>query len=99
MLYFRCCGLISVPFFKTITHLPPYLGMLLALGIIWIVSELMNPHLSEAEKKPYTAAGALARIDVASVLFFLGILAGGCCAAVHGTSSPLCSIPCRNYRR
>ncbi len=67
-------GLISVPFFKTVTHLPPYVGMLLALGIIWIVSELMNPHLNETEKKPYTAAGALARVDVSSVLFFLGIL-------------------------
>jgi len=67
-------GLISVPFFKTITHLPPYVGMLLALGVIWIVSELMNPHLNESEKKPYTAAGALTRVDVSSVLFFLGIL-------------------------
>ena len=74
MLTLGVAGLISVPFFKTITHLPPYIGMLLALGIIWIVSELMNSHLSEAEKKPYTAAGALARVDVASVLFFLGIL-------------------------
>src|SRR5690606_16351344 len=67
-------GLISVPVFKTVTHLPPYLGMLLALGVLWIVSELINPHMDEAEKKPYTAAGALARIDVPSVLFFLGIL-------------------------
>ena len=74
MLVLGVCGLISVPFFKTVTHLPPYVGMLLALGIIWIVSELMNPHLNEAEKKPYTAAGALARVDVSSVLFFLGIL-------------------------
>ena len=74
MLTFGVGGLISVPFFKTITHLPPYIGMLLALGIIWIVSELLNPHLNEAEKKRYTAAGALSRVDVASVLFFLGIL-------------------------
>jgi Na+/H+ antiporter NhaD/arsenite permease-like protein len=74
MLFLGIAGLISVPFFKTVTHLPPYLGMLLSLGIIWIVSEIMNPHLGEREKKPYTAAGALARIDVASVLFFLGIL-------------------------
>jgi Na+/H+ antiporter NhaD/arsenite permease-like protein len=74
MLFLGVAGLISVPFFKTITHLPPYLGMLLALGVIWIVSEIMNPHLSEAEKKPYTASGALTRIDAASVLFFLGIL-------------------------
>jgi len=67
-------GLISVPIFKTVTHLPPYLGMLLALGILWVVSELINPHMDEAEKRPYTAAGALSRIDVPSVLFFLGIL-------------------------
>ncbi|HZI25194.1 MAG TPA: sodium:proton antiporter NhaD [Chryseolinea sp.] len=74
MLFLGVGGLIAVPFFKTVTHLPPYVGMLLSLGVIWIVSELMNPHLSEREKKPYTAAGALGRIDVASVLFFLGIL-------------------------
>ena len=74
MLVLGVCGLISVPFFKTVTHLPPYVGMLLALGIIWIVSELMNPHLNEAQKKHYTAAGALTRVDVTSVLFFLGIL-------------------------
>ena len=67
-------GLISVPVFKTITHLPPYLGMLLALGVLWVVSELINPHMDEADKKPYTASGALSRIDVPSVLFFLGIL-------------------------
>ena len=74
MLFLGIAGLISVPIFKTVTHLPPYLGMLLALGVLWIVSELINPHMDEAEKKPYTAAGALARIDVPSVLFFLGIL-------------------------
>jgi len=67
-------GLISVPIFKTVTHLPPYLGMMLALGVLWVVSELINPHMDEKEKKPYTAAGALTRIDVPSILFFLGIL-------------------------
>lgn len=67
-------GLISVPVFKTFTHLPPYLGMLLVLGILWVVSELLNPHMDESERKPYTAAGALARIDIPSVFFFLGIL-------------------------
>jgi Na+/H+ antiporter NhaD/arsenite permease-like protein len=67
-------GLVSVPVFKTVTHLPPYLGMLLVLGILWVVSELLNPNMDESERKPYTAAGALARIDIPSVLFFLGIL-------------------------
>lgn len=74
MLLLGIAGLVSVPVFKTITHLPPYLGMLLALGVLWVVSELINPEMDEAEKRPYTAAGALARIDVPSVLFFLGIL-------------------------
>ncbi len=74
MLFLGIGGLISVPVFKTVTHLPPYLGMLLALGVLWVVSELINPDMDEAEKRPYTAAGALTRIDVPSVLFFLGIL-------------------------
>lgn len=74
MLFVGVGGLISVPIFKTITHLPPYLGMLLALGVLWVVSELINPDMDEVDKRPYTAAGALTRIDVPSVLFFLGIL-------------------------
>lgn len=74
MLILGIGGLVSVPVFKTITHLPPYLGMLLALGVLWVVSELINPDMDESEKRTYTAAGALTRIDVPSVLFFLGIL-------------------------
>jgi Na+/H+ antiporter NhaD/arsenite permease-like protein len=67
-------ALVFVPVFKTVTHLPPYIGMLLGLGVIWVVSEMINPHADEATKKSYSAAGALTRIDSASVLFFLGIL-------------------------
>ena len=67
-------ALISVPVFKTITHLPPYVGMLAGLGVLWVVSEMIHPELDDAVKKNYTAAGALSRIDVPSVLFFLGIL-------------------------
>jgi Na+/H+ antiporter NhaD/arsenite permease-like protein len=74
MLILGVGALISVPIFKTFTHLPPYIGMLFGLGILWVVSELIHPELDEAVKKNYTAAGALARIDVPSVLFFLGIL-------------------------
>jgi Na+/H+ antiporter NhaD/arsenite permease-like protein len=66
--------LMAVPAFKIITHMPPYLGMLLGLGIVWVVSELIHPELDDAVKKNYTAAGALSRIDVPSILFFLGIL-------------------------
>lgn len=74
MLILGVGALISVPIFKTLTHLPPYMGMLLGLGILWVVSELINPDMDEAEKKNYTASHALAKIDMPSVLFFLGIL-------------------------
>jgi Na+/H+ antiporter NhaD/arsenite permease-like protein len=67
-------ALVSVPIFKTVTHLPPYMGMLLGLGVLWVVSELINPDLDEAERKHYTAGHALTKIDMPSVLFFLGIL-------------------------
>lgn len=74
MLVLGLSALISVPVFKTFTHLPPYLGMMLGLGALWIISELINPNMDEHEKKKYTAAHALGRIDMPSVLFFLGIL-------------------------
>jgi Na+/H+ antiporter NhaD/arsenite permease-like protein len=74
MLILGVGALIFVPIFKTITHLPPYIGMLFGLGVLWVVSEIINPHADEASRKPYTAAGALSRIDSSSVLFFLGIL-------------------------
>jgi Na+/H+ antiporter NhaD/arsenite permease-like protein len=67
-------GLVFVPVFKQVAHLPPYAGMMLALGVLWVVSEMINPHADESLRKPYTAAGALQRIDSSSILFFLGIL-------------------------
>ena len=74
ILFIGVGALVSVPVFKTYTHLPPYMGMLLGLGILWIVSELIHPELDEATKKKFTVAGALSRVDVPSVLFFAGIL-------------------------
>lgn len=74
MLFVGLAALISVPVFKTYTHLPPYLGMMLGLGAIWVISELLNPDADESVKKHFSAAHALSRIDMSSVLFFLGIL-------------------------
>ncbi|CAN5218059.1 sodium:proton antiporter NhaD [soil metagenome] len=67
-------ALLFVPVFKTLTHLPPYMGMLLGLGVVWVASELIHIDKTEEEKKPYSAIHALQRIDVPSILFFLGIL-------------------------
>jgi Na+/H+ antiporter NhaD/arsenite permease-like protein len=72
-------GLLSVPIFKALTHLPPYLGMILALSILWIVSEIVH---AESDPDVKTSTGLLTvlkRVDMSSVLFFLGILlAVGC---------------------
>ena len=68
MLFLGIGALISVPIFKTYTHLPPYVGMLAGLGVLWVVSEVIYPNADEAKKKHFSAAGALARIDVPSVL-------------------------------
>ncbi|GAB2561029.1 sodium:proton antiporter NhaD [Spirosoma aerophilum] len=67
-------GMLFVPIFKTVTHLPPYMGMMLVLGVIWVASEILHSDKDEADRKKYTAAYALSRIDTSSILFFLGIL-------------------------
>jgi NhaD family Na+/H+ antiporter len=67
-------ALIFVPIFKTITHLPPYMGILLGLGFVWVVSEILHSDKDEEERKPLTVSYALSRIDTPSILFFLGIL-------------------------
>ncbi|QHV97408.1 sodium:proton antiporter NhaD [Spirosoma endbachense] len=67
-------GMLYVPIFKTITHLPPYMGMMLVLGVIWVVSEVLHSDKDEAERQKFTPAYALSRIDTPSILFFLGIL-------------------------
>lgn len=67
-------SLLFVPVFKTVTHLPPYMGMLLGLGNIWLVTELMHKNKSAGFKKKYNVIGILKHVDVATVFFFLGIL-------------------------
>lgn len=67
-------GLIFVPIFKNITHLPPYMGILMALGILWIATELIHNKKSDEEKDNLSVVSALQKIDTPSILFFLGIL-------------------------
>lgn len=69
-------GLLFVPIFKTMTHLPPFMGMMLSLGVIWLVTELLNRHKREDEKSKLNILYVLRKIDTSSVLFFLGILLG-----------------------
>ncbi|HCA82413.1 MAG TPA: sodium:proton antiporter, partial [Flavobacteriales bacterium] len=67
-------GLLFVPVFKTVTHLPPFMGMMLSLGVLWVVTEIMHGSKNKEERRSVSVIGVLQKIDTASVLFFLGIL-------------------------
>lgn len=66
--------LLFVPVFKTVTHMPPFMGMLLALGIIWVVSSILHLSKHADERNKFSVTKALQKIDTSSILFFLGIL-------------------------
>lgn len=76
MLILGLAMIIFVPIFKTLTHLPPYVGMMLSLGVVWLVSEYIHPEeeFTEERRHLYSAHKALSRIEMSSILFFLGIL-------------------------
>lgn len=67
-------GLIFVPIFKSVTHLPPFMGMMLSLGILWLITDIMHRKRDADERKYFSAFHALEKMDVPTVLFFLGIL-------------------------
>ncbi|MCH2198405.1 MAG: sodium:proton antiporter NhaD [Flavobacteriales bacterium] len=67
-------GLLFVPIFKTVTHLPPFMGMMLSLGFLWLVTEVLHRNKNIEEKNHLSVIAVLRKIDASSVLFFLGIL-------------------------
>ena len=67
-------ALLFVPIFKTITHLPPFMGMLLSLGLMWAITELMHSEKDKEDKTALSVKSALERVDTPSVMFFVGIL-------------------------
>lgn len=72
-----CLGmgvLVAVPVFKTLTHLPPFMGVLFGLGLVWLVADIMHKNKNDDQKGQFTLTHALARIDMASIIFFVGIL-------------------------
>lgn len=76
-LFILCLGisaLLFVPIFKTVTHLPPYLGMLFGLGVMWVITEIMHKNKADEFKSRLNVTGVLKKVDVPTVLFFLGIL-------------------------
>lgn len=67
-------ALIAVPIFKTVTHLPPYMGVTLGLGIIWIYTELIYRKYTRTLHAKYSVTAAISRIDMGTIAFFMGIL-------------------------
>ena len=75
LMFFLGLGiLVAVPVFKTVTHLPPYMGVLFGLGILWAVGDLVHRKTEDLKKQRLTIARALTRIDMSSIVFFIGIL-------------------------
>ncbi len=74
LLFMGVCGLLFVPVFKTVTHLPPYMGMLLSLSVLWLTSELLHKNKNNEIKNKLKVHAILRKIDMPTVFFFLGIL-------------------------
>jgi Na+/H+ antiporter NhaD/arsenite permease-like protein len=75
LMFFMGLGiLVAVPAFKTITHLPPFMGILFGLGILWLVGDLVHRHKEDEYKVHFTLVHALSKIDMSSLVFFIGIL-------------------------
>ena len=74
MLFLGLAILVGVPLFKTVTHLPPFMGILFGLGMLWMVGDLLHLKKDEGKKQHLTLVHALTRIDMSSIIFFIGIL-------------------------
>jgi len=74
MLILGVSGLLFVPVFKTITHLPPYMGMLLSLSVIWLVTEIMHRNKHQSIKSKLSVVNILKNVEMPTIFFFLGIL-------------------------
>mgnify|MGYP000057659932 CR=1 FL=1 len=74
MFFLGLGSLVAVPAFKTWTHLPPFMGVLFGLGLLWVVGDLLHRNKPEEDKEQLTLASALTGIDMPSIVFFIGIL-------------------------
>ncbi|MCB8748684.1 sodium:proton antiporter NhaD [Rhodoferax sp. U2-2l] len=74
MFFLGLAILVAVPVFKTMTHLPPFMGILFGLGILWLVGDLLHRNKADEDKDHFTLVHALSKIDMGSIVFFIGIL-------------------------
>jgi|JI8StandDraft_1071087.scaffolds.fasta_scaffold18360_3 Na+/H+ antiporter NhaD/arsenite permease-like protein len=85
-------ALLFVPIFKTVTHLPPYMGILFGLGVLWVYTEIIHRTKNDEDKTPLSVVGVIRRIDTPSILFFLGILVAVSALATAGHLNQVASL-------
>lgn len=95
------CGiglLVLVPVFKTITHLPPFMGMLLALGLMWVITTIVHKNKPAEYVEKFAVSKALQKIDAPSILFFLGILLAVAALQASGVLSKMAFVLSRSLQ-
>ena len=92
VMYLGIGALLFVPIFKTTTHLPPFMGILLGLSVLWIATEILHKRKPSELKKSFSIVGVLQKIDTPSILFFLGILLAVSALQVAGHLNDLAVI-------
>ncbi|MFZ1679177.1 MAG: sodium:proton antiporter NhaD [Saprospiraceae bacterium] len=90
-------SLLTVPIFKSITHLPPYMGILFALGLMWLVTDVIHRHKASEIRREFTVAYILYKIDTPTILFFLGILLAVSSLDVSGHLQVLAELLNKNF--
>ena len=91
-------SLLFVPIFKNFTHLPPFMGILLGLGIMWIITEFIHNQKDEIDKDRFSVNFALRKIDTPSILFFLGILMSVAALQVSGILTTVANLLSNNLK-
>lgn len=84
ILWMGVLGLLFVPVFKNVTHLPPFMGMMFSLGVLWVTTEIMLHGRPAEERHRLSVSSVIRRVDTPSVLFFLGILLAVACLQTAG---------------
>tara|TARA_R110002049_G_scaffold76250_4_gene196093 strand:- start:12275 stop:13336 length:1062 start_codon:yes stop_codon:yes gene_type:complete len=90
--------LLFVPIFKTWTHLPPFMGVLFGLSIIWILTEILHKKKNEEHRKSLSITSIIQRIDTPSILFFLGILISVAALETTGHLTQLSNVLDANFK-
>jgi len=92
VMYMGVGSLLFVPIFKSLTHLPPFMGILFGVSVLWIVTEIIHRRKDEHTKRQYSISGVLVKIDTPSILFFLGILVAVAALQIGGQLTELAQI-------